>query len=101
MHIVGALVLIFLSQQVQSCDSECERAVCIILVCCLSFGLLGRTLVATVEIWDLLNLLCPMKTFFPSESCKETHLKSINPQSWLQVERGKLAKFSSESASSM
>ncbi|KAJ8547557.1 hypothetical protein K7X08_011143 [Anisodus acutangulus] len=42
-----------------------------------------------------------MRTFFPSESSKETHLKSINPQSWLQVERGKLAKFSSESASSI
>lgn len=56
---------------------------------------------ATVEIWDLFNLLCPMRTFFPSESCKETHLKSINPQSWLQVERGKLSKFSSESTSSI
>lgn len=42
-----------------------------------------------------------MRTFFPSESCRETELNSINPQSWLQVERGKLSKISSESNSSI
>ncbi|XP_057964449.1 ETO1-like protein 1 isoform X2 [Malania oleifera] len=42
-----------------------------------------------------------MKTFFPYESCKETQLNGLNPQSWLQVERGKLSKFSSHSSSSM
>ncbi|RAL43482.1 hypothetical protein DM860_012623 [Cuscuta australis] len=40
-----------------------------------------------------------MKNFFPSDSCRETQLKAINPQSWLQVERGKLPKFSSSSSS--
>lgn len=42
-----------------------------------------------------------MKTFFPSESCKETHLNVLNPQSWLQVERGKLSKVSPHSPSSL
>ncbi|KAL3517613.1 hypothetical protein ACH5RR_020202 [Cinchona calisaya] len=42
-----------------------------------------------------------MRSFFPSESCKETQLNSINPQSWLQVERGKLSKISSYSNSSI
>ncbi|KAE8009778.1 hypothetical protein FH972_006194 [Carpinus fangiana] len=41
-----------------------------------------------------------MRTFFPSESCKETQLNALNPQSWLQVERGKLSKLSSQSSSS-
>ncbi|CAI9288542.1 unnamed protein product [Lactuca saligna] len=54
-----------------------------------------------VEIWDILPLLCRMKTFFPSESCKETHLNALNPQSWLQVERGKLSKVSPHSPSSL
>ncbi|OMP04919.1 BTB/POZ-like protein [Corchorus olitorius] len=36
-----------------------------------------------------------MRTFFPSDSCKESQLNAINPQSWLQVERGKLSKLSS------
>ncbi|KAJ9696054.1 hypothetical protein PVL29_008355 [Vitis rotundifolia] len=42
-----------------------------------------------------------MKNLFPSESCKETQLNAFNPQSWLQVERGKLSKFSSQSSSSI
>ncbi|KAJ0791154.1 putative chromatin remodeling & transcription regulator BTB-POZ family [Helianthus annuus] len=42
-----------------------------------------------------------MRTFFPSESCKETHLNALNPQSWLQVERGKLSKVSPHSPSSL
>ncbi|KAL8055117.1 hypothetical protein ABFX02_04G035500 [Erythranthe guttata] len=42
-----------------------------------------------------------MKTFFPSDSCKEPLLNSINPQSWLQVERGKLTKLPPESPSSI
>ncbi|GMY16791.1 ETO1-like protein 1 [Fagus crenata] len=41
-----------------------------------------------------------MRTFFPSESCKETQLNALNPQSWLQVERGKLSKLSPQSSSS-
>ncbi|GJV97258.1 ETO1-like protein 1, partial [Tanacetum coccineum] len=41
------------------------------------------------------------RTFFPSESCKETHLNALNPQSWLQVERGKLSKVSPHSPSSL
>ena len=56
---------------------------------------------AIVEIWELFHLLCPMKNLFPSESCKETQFNAFNPQSWLQVERGKLSKFSSQSSSSM
>ncbi|KAI8522958.1 hypothetical protein RHMOL_Rhmol13G0037200 [Rhododendron molle] len=42
-----------------------------------------------------------MRTFLPSESCKEAQLNALNPQSWLQVERGKLFKFSSQSPSSI
>ncbi|XP_028105672.1 ETO1-like protein 1 isoform X2 [Camellia sinensis] len=40
-----------------------------------------------------------MRTFLPSESCKETQLNAVSPQSWLQVERGKFSKFSSQSQS--
>ncbi|QCD97670.1 ETO1-like protein 1 [Vigna unguiculata] len=36
-----------------------------------------------------------MRSFFPAESCKETHPNALNPQSWLQIERGKLPKLSS------
>ncbi|KAF4376454.1 ETO1-like protein 1 [Cannabis sativa] len=36
-----------------------------------------------------------MRTFFPSESYKDTQLNALNPQSWLQVERGKAIKVSS------
>lgn len=42
-----------------------------------------------------------MRTLFPSESCKEPFLSAINPQSWLQVERGKLTKFVPQSPSSI
>ncbi|GKV48229.1 hypothetical protein SLEP1_g55055 [Rubroshorea leprosula] len=41
-----------------------------------------------------------MRTFFPSDSCKESQLNALNPQSWLQVERGKISKFSSQCSSS-
>ncbi|TXG63714.1 hypothetical protein EZV62_010708 [Acer yangbiense] len=41
-----------------------------------------------------------MRTFFPSDSCKESQLNGFNPQSWLQVERGKLPKLSSLYSSS-
>ncbi|KAK3193701.1 hypothetical protein Dsin_025011 [Dipteronia sinensis] len=41
-----------------------------------------------------------MRTFFPSDSCKESQLNGFNPQSWLQVERGKLPKLSSHYSSS-
>ncbi|CAK9323485.1 unnamed protein product [Citrullus colocynthis] len=41
-----------------------------------------------------------MRTFFPSESCKETQLNAFYPQAWLQVERGKLSKLSLQSSSS-
>ncbi|KAL5860174.1 hypothetical protein ACOSQ4_001470 [Xanthoceras sorbifolium] len=41
-----------------------------------------------------------MRTFFPSDSCKESQLNGFNPQSWLQVERGKLSKLSSQYSSS-
>lgn len=41
-----------------------------------------------------------MRTFFPSDSCKESQLNGFNPQSWLQVERGKLSKLSSHNSSS-
>lgn len=59
-----------------------------------------ETHLAIVEIWDLFHLLCPMRTFFPSESCKETQFNALNPQSWLQVERGKLSKLSLHPSSS-
>ncbi|ESQ37935.1 hypothetical protein EUTSA_v10028410mg [Eutrema salsugineum] len=39
-----------------------------------------------------------MRTFYPSDSCKESQLNSLNPQSWLQVERGKLSSSASSSA---
>ncbi|KAL3647832.1 ETO1-like protein 1 [Castilleja foliolosa] len=42
-----------------------------------------------------------MKTRFHSESGREPLLNAINPQSWLQVERGKLSKFASQSPSSI
>ncbi|KAL1547197.1 ETO1-like protein 1 [Salvia divinorum] len=35
------------------------------------------------------------------ESCNEPFLSAINPQSWLQVERGKLSKFAPQSPSSL
>ncbi|KAK7277613.1 hypothetical protein RJT34_22628 [Clitoria ternatea] len=41
-----------------------------------------------------------MRTFFTGESCKEVNPNALNPQSWLQVERGKLPKLSSQSSSS-
>ncbi|KAH8515439.1 hypothetical protein H0E87_004057 [Populus deltoides] len=41
-----------------------------------------------------------MRASFTSDSCKESQLDSLNPQSWLQVERGKLSKFFSRSSSS-
>ncbi|TQD77299.1 hypothetical protein C1H46_037165 [Malus baccata] len=41
-----------------------------------------------------------MKTFFPSESGKGSQLNALNPESWLQVERGKLSKLPSNSSSS-
>ncbi|XP_027366320.1 ETO1-like protein 1 isoform X2 [Abrus precatorius] len=40
-----------------------------------------------------------MKTFFTAESCKEAHPNALNPQSWLQVERGKLPQLSSSQSS--
>lgn len=55
--------------------------------------------VVVVEIWDFFRVLCPMRTFFNGESSKEEHLSSLNPQSWLQVERGKLPKLSPQSSS--
>ncbi|KAL0459489.1 UNVERIFIED_CONTAM: ETO1-like protein 1 [Sesamum latifolium] len=42
-----------------------------------------------------------MRTLFPSDSCKEPQLNAINPQSWLQVERGKLTKLAPRSPSSI
>ncbi|XP_051118641.1 ETO1-like protein 1 [Andrographis paniculata] len=33
-----------------------------------------------------------MRTLFQSDPCKEPQLNAFNPQSWLQVERGKLTK---------
>ncbi|XP_074283872.1 ETO1-like protein 1 [Silene latifolia] len=41
-----------------------------------------------------------MRTLFHSESCKEPHLNVLNPQSWLQVERGKLSKIPPQASSS-
>lgn len=42
-----------------------------------------------------------MRNLFLSESCKETQVHALNPQPWLQVERGKISKFSSHSHSSI
>lgn len=39
-----------------------------------------------------------MRTFYPSDSCRESHLNSLNPQSWLQVERGKLSSSAASSS---
>uniref|UniRef100_A0A6V7QYE5 Uncharacterized protein n=1 Tax=Ananas comosus var. bracteatus TaxID=296719 RepID=A0A6V7QYE5_ANACO len=41
------------------------------------------------------------KLFFSDSSCKETKVHTVNPQSWLKVERGKLAKFNAYSPSSI
>lgn len=54
-----------------------------------------------VEIWELLRVICPMRTLFHSEPCKQTHLNVLNPQSWLQVERGKFSKLATQSSSSI
>ncbi|KAF9596518.1 hypothetical protein IFM89_012249 [Coptis chinensis] len=51
-----------------------------------------RTPFGVVEIRDLFFLLCPMRKKILPEACKETQLHALNPQSWLQVERGKLTK---------
>ncbi|ERN01519.1 ETO1-like protein 1 [Amborella trichopoda] len=40
-----------------------------------------------------------MRNLFLNDSCKEPQLHALNPQSWLQVERGKLSKFSNHSSS--
>ncbi|XP_077239818.1 ETO1-like 1 [Tasmannia lanceolata] len=42
-----------------------------------------------------------MRNLFLSDSYKETQLHTLNPQSWLQVERDKLHKFPSHSPSSI
>ncbi|KAG0492727.1 hypothetical protein HPP92_006125 [Vanilla planifolia] len=42
-----------------------------------------------------------MRNLFLADSCKETQVHIFNPQSWLQVERGKLSKFSAHSPSSI
>ncbi|XP_057517561.1 ETO1-like protein 1 [Amaranthus tricolor] len=42
-----------------------------------------------------------MRTLFHSESCKEPHLNVLNPQSWLQVERGKFSKLAAQASSSI
>ncbi|KAF8392324.1 hypothetical protein HHK36_022666 [Tetracentron sinense] len=42
-----------------------------------------------------------MRNIFLPESCKETQLHTLHPQSWLQVERGKLSKSSLHSSSSI
>ncbi|KAL0906965.1 hypothetical protein M5K25_025500 [Dendrobium thyrsiflorum] len=42
-----------------------------------------------------------MRNLFLAETCKETQLHVFNPQSWLQVERGKVSNVSSYSPSSM
>ncbi|KAK6141368.1 hypothetical protein DH2020_024885 [Rehmannia glutinosa] len=44
--------------------------------------------------WDPVSLLL-------RDSCKEPLLSAINPQSWLQVERGKLTKLAPQSPSSI
>ncbi|KAK6937569.1 Tetratricopeptide repeat [Dillenia turbinata] len=41
------------------------------------------------------------RSFLPSESCKESQLNAFNPQSWLQVERGKLCKSLPQTPSSI
>ncbi|KAF9607363.1 hypothetical protein IFM89_033951, partial [Coptis chinensis] len=60
-----------------------------------------RTPFGVVEIRDLFFLLCPMRKKILPEACKETQLHALNPQSWLQVERGKLTKSPLFSPSSM
>ncbi|KAF9603083.1 hypothetical protein IFM89_033808 [Coptis chinensis] len=42
-----------------------------------------------------------MRNIFLLEACKETQLHALNPQSWLQVERGKLTKSPPFSPSSI
>lgn len=55
----------------------------------------------SVEIRDWFFLLCPMRKIFLPESCKETQLHVLNSQPWLRVERGKLAKPTLYSPSSI
>lgn len=54
-----------------------------------------------MEIWELFRALCPMRTLFHSDSCKETQLNVLNPQSWLQVERGKVSKVAAQASTSI
>ncbi|KAL8142548.1 hypothetical protein V2J09_015580 [Rumex salicifolius] len=61
----------------------------------LSLGSVG----AIVEIWEFLRTICPMRTLFQSEPCKEPRLSVLNPESWLQVERDKVPKLSTQSSS--
>lgn len=63
--------------------------------------LFGEYYLESVEIWEIFSLLCSMRNLFLSDSFKETQLHALNPQSWLQVERGKLSKSSSYSPSSI
>ncbi|MCL7025397.1 hypothetical protein MKW94_026381 [Papaver nudicaule] len=42
-----------------------------------------------------------MRNLFLPEACKETQVHALSPQSWLQVERGKLSKSSSLAPSSI
>ncbi|KAF9594543.1 hypothetical protein IFM89_033513 [Coptis chinensis] len=42
-----------------------------------------------------------MRNIFLPEACKETQIHALNPQSWLQVERGKLTKSPPFSPSSI
>lgn len=51
--------------------------------------------------WDLSYLFNPMRALFISDPCKEPQLNALNPQSWLQVERGKLSKLASQPATSI
>lgn len=54
-----------------------------------------------MEIWAFSAILSAMRNLFLAETCKETQLHVFNPQSWLQVERGKVSNVSSHSPSSM
>ncbi|EPS62578.1 hypothetical protein M569_12212 [Genlisea aurea] len=58
---------------------------------------------AIVELWSIFRVLRPMRTHFPLDYSKEQQHKSnsINPQPWLQVERGKLANLDAHSPSSV
>lgn len=63
---------------------------------CEDFGL---SPFSKLKIWPFSSIVCAMRSLFFAETCKETQLHALDPQPWLQVERGKCCSQSSSSSS--